>query len=142
MKRLILLLAAGIMASLIVMAGIGAVRGQEKAEARFDGAVAPRRIAMEVGMSRIIELPQDAAEIFVANPRIANAVVRSPRRLYVIGMETGQTSVVALDQQPASIANSAAGLSPSCRRLFPGLRPPCSRSATLFIARGCMRVPL
>jgi pilus assembly protein CpaC len=103
MKRPIPLLAAGIMASLIVMAGIGAVRGQEKAEDRFDGAVAPRRIAMEVGMSRIIELPQDAAEIFVANPKVANAVVRSPRKLYVVGMDTGQTSVVALDQQGREI---------------------------------------
>jgi len=103
MKRLIPSLAAG-MASLFVMAGICVVHAQEKAEARFNGAVTPRRIAMEVGMSRIIELPQDAAEIFVANPRIANAVVRSPRRLYVIGMDTGQTSVVALDQQGRQIA--------------------------------------
>src|SRR2546430_1616998 len=37
-------------------------------------------------------------------PGIANAVVRSPRRLYVIGMDTGQTSVVALDQQGRQIA--------------------------------------
>jgi pilus assembly protein CpaC len=103
MKRLIPLQAAGIMASLIVMAGIGVVHAQEKAEARFDGAVAPRRIAMEVGMSRIIELPQDAAEIFVANPKVANAVVRSPRKLYVVGMDTGQTSVIALDQQGREI---------------------------------------
>jgi pilus assembly protein CpaC len=104
MKRLIPALAAGIMASLSVIAGVCAVHAQERAEARFNGAVTPRRIAMEVGMSRIIELPQDAAEIFVANPRIANAVVRSPRKLYVIGMETGQTNVVALDQQGRQIA--------------------------------------
>ncbi|MGC2222049.1 MAG: pilus assembly protein N-terminal domain-containing protein, partial [Methylocella sp.] len=103
MKRLIPLLAAGIMASLTVMAGIGAVHAQEKAEARFNGAVAPRRIALEVGMSRIIELPQDAAEIFVANPKVANAVVRSPRKLYVVGMDNGETSVVALDQQGREI---------------------------------------
>jgi pilus assembly protein CpaC len=99
MKRLFPLLAAGLMASVSVMAGIGAVHAQEKAEARFNGGVTPQRISMEVGMSRIIELPQDAAEIFVANPKVANAVVRSPRKLYVVGMDTGKTSVVALDQQ-------------------------------------------
>jgi pilus assembly protein CpaC len=104
MKRLFPLLAAGITASLFVMAGMGAVHAQEEAEARFNGAVTPRRIAMEIGMSRIIDLPQDAAEIFVANPKVANAVVRSPRKLYVIGMDTGQTSVVALDQQGHQIA--------------------------------------
>ena len=104
MKRLFPILAAGIMASLSIMAGIGAVHAQEKAEARFNGAVTPRRIAMGVGKSVIIDLPQDAAEIFVANPKVANAVVRSPRKLYVIGMDPGQTSVFALDQQGRQIA--------------------------------------
>ena len=59
---------------------------------------------MGVGKSRIIDLPRDAAEIFVANPKVANAVVRSPRKLYVIGMDAGQTSVYALDQQGRPIA--------------------------------------
>jgi len=59
---------------------------------------------MGVGKSVIIDLPQDAAEIFVANPKVANAVVRSPRKLYVIGMDAGQTSVFALDQQGHQIA--------------------------------------
>jgi pilus assembly protein CpaC len=103
MKRLFPVLAAGIMASLSIMAA-GAVHAQEKAEARFNGAVTPRRIAMGVGKSVIIDLPQDAAEIFVANPKVANAVVRSPRKLYVIGMDAGQTSVFALDQQGRQIA--------------------------------------
>ena len=104
MKRLFPLLATGIMASLSIMAGIGAVHAQEKAEARFYGAVTPRRITMGVGKSVIIDLPQDAAEIFVADPRVANAVVRSPRKLYVIGMDPGQTSVFAMDQQGRQIA--------------------------------------
>jgi pilus assembly protein CpaC len=104
MKRLFPILAAGITASLSIMAGIGALHAQEKAEARFNGAVTPRRIAMGVGKSVIIDLPQDAAEIFVADPKVANAVVRSPRKLYVIGMDPGQTSVFALDQQGRQIA--------------------------------------
>ncbi len=104
MKWLFLILAGGIMASLSIMAGIGAVHAQEKAEARFNGTVTPRRIAMGVGKSVILDLPQDAAEIFVADPRVANAVVRSPRKLYVIGMDPGQTSVFALDQQGRQIA--------------------------------------
>jgi pilus assembly protein CpaC len=99
MKRLLTILAAGIMASLSITAGIGAVHAQEKAGARFNGAVTRGRIPMGVGKSVIIDLPQDAAEIFVANPKVANAVVRSPRKLYVIGMDTGQTTVSALDQQ-------------------------------------------
>ena len=104
MKRLFPILAAGIMVSLSITAGIGAVHAQEKAEARYYGAVTPRHISMGVGKSEIIDLPQDAAEIFVADPAVANAVVRSPRKLYVIGVAAGQTSVFALDQQGRKIA--------------------------------------
>ena len=104
MKRLFPIVTAGIMASLSIMAGIGTVHAQEKAEARFYGAVTPRHISMGVGKSEIIDLPQDAAEIFVADPTVANAVVRSPRKLYVIGVAAGQTSVFALDQQGRKIA--------------------------------------
>jgi hypothetical protein len=39
------------------MAGIAAVHAQEKAEARFNGAVTPRGIAMGVGKAVIIDLP-------------------------------------------------------------------------------------
>ena len=63
-----------------------------------------RRIAMGVGKSVIINLPQDASEIFVGNPKVANAVVRSARKLYIIGMEGGQTTVFAMDKQGHRIA--------------------------------------
>ncbi len=63
-----------------------------------------RHISMGVGKSVIVDLPQDAAEIFVGNPKVANAVVRSARKLYVIGIENGQTTVFALDAQGRQIA--------------------------------------
>jgi pilus assembly protein CpaC len=56
-----------------------------------------RIINMGVGKSIIIDLPEDASEIFIAKPEIANAVVRSARKLYVVGVATGQTSIYALD---------------------------------------------
>ena len=59
---------------------------------------------MGVGKSVIVDLPQDAAEIFVGNPKVANAVVRSARKLYIIGIENGQTTVFALDAQGRQIA--------------------------------------
>ena len=78
-------------------------QGEERGS--YDPGVAPaRRIAMSKGQSRIIDLPQDAAEIFIANPNVANAVVRSPRKIYIIGMDGGQTSFYALDQKGRQIA--------------------------------------
>ena len=63
-----------------------------------------QRLNLGVGRSVIVNLPRDAAEIFVGNPRVANAVVRSPRTLYVIATAGGQTTIFAMDKSGAQIA--------------------------------------
>ncbi|MGO9389901.1 type II and III secretion system protein family protein [Rhodoblastus sp.] len=65
---------------------------------------ASRRMTMGVGKSMIVELPTDAGEIFVGNPAIANAVVRSARKIYIIGQSAGQTTIYAMDRQGRRIA--------------------------------------
>lgn len=67
-------------------------------------AAVARHISMGVGKSTIIELPQDAAEIFVGNPAVASAVVRTARKIYVIGTASGQTSLYAMDKNGRQIA--------------------------------------
>lgn len=104
MNRLIPRIALGLLAALACIASSCPVAAQEITDAAFGGSIVPRRISMGVGKAAIIDLPVDAAEIFVANPKIANAVVRSPRKLYVIGMEAGQTNIFALDPQGRKIA--------------------------------------
>src|SRR5262249_3091021 len=37
----------------------------------------------------IVELPEDARDVLVSNPEIVDAVVRTPRRVYVVGMKVG-----------------------------------------------------
>jgi pilus assembly protein CpaC len=68
------------------------------------GQGSARRITMGVGKSIIVDLPQDAGEIFVGNPAVANAIVRSPRKIYIIGHGTGQTTIYAMDKQGHRIA--------------------------------------
>jgi pilus assembly protein CpaC len=68
------------------------------------GSSSVKRINMGVGKSLIIDLPRDAAEIFVADPKVANAIVRSARKLYVVAIANGQTSIYAMDAQGAPIA--------------------------------------
>jgi pilus assembly protein CpaC len=75
---------------------------QAQVETAAQGVV--RRISMGIGKSVIVDLPQDASEIFVGNPKVANAVVRSARKLYIIGMADGQTTVFALDAKGHQIA--------------------------------------
>jgi pilus assembly protein CpaC len=63
-----------------------------------------RRLQMGVGKSVIIDLPSEASEIFVGDPAVANAIVRSARRLYIDAVANGQTSIFALDKNGRQIA--------------------------------------
>ena len=48
--------------------------------------------------------PAEASEIFVGDPKVANAIVRSARRLYIDAVANGQTSIFALDKSGRQIA--------------------------------------
>ena len=64
-----------------------------------------RRLELGIGKSVIVDLPRDAKEVFVANPKVANAIVRSTRKIFVIGQADGQTNVVVMDADGRQIAN-------------------------------------
>jgi pilus assembly protein CpaC len=53
----------------------------------------------------IIDLPRDVKDVLVADPKIANAVIRSPQRAYIIGSAVGQTNVVFFDADGQQIAS-------------------------------------
>ncbi len=63
-----------------------------------------RKVELTKGRSLIIDLPRDAKEVFVANPAVANAVVRSSRKLFLIGIENGATSIFVMDADGRQIA--------------------------------------
>ncbi len=63
-----------------------------------------RFLALGIGKSVIIDLPRDIKDVLVADPKIANAVVRSPQRAYIIGETVGQTNVVFFDSEGQQIA--------------------------------------
>ena len=46
-----------------------------------------------------IDLPREVKDVLVADPKIANAVVRSAQRAYIIGGQVGQTNVVFFERR-------------------------------------------
>jgi pilus assembly protein CpaC len=68
------------------------------------GSAAVKSLQLGVGRSMIVDLPEDAAEIFVGEPKVANAIVRSPRRLYISTLAAGQTTIFALTASGRKIA--------------------------------------
>lgn len=63
-----------------------------------------RKLDLSIGRSVIVELPRDAKEVFVANPKVANAVVRSARKLFIIGIADGATSIFVMDSEGRQIS--------------------------------------
>ena len=51
-------------------------------------------VNLGLNQSIVIDLPQDAYDILVANPGIADAVTRTARRIYLFGKSVGQTNII------------------------------------------------
>ncbi len=107
----VMLLAAGLAAVCLVPALAKEAGGFQanatsvsKIEATNRDRNQARKVDLGMGKSIIIELPSDAKEVFVANPSVANAVIRSTRKLFVIGVGSGSTSIYITDGNGQQIA--------------------------------------
>jgi pilus assembly protein CpaC len=60
-------------------------------------------LPLGVGKSVVIDLPRDIKDVLVGDPAFANAVIRSSRRAYIIGVKPGQTSVYFFDAEGQQI---------------------------------------
>ena len=92
-------------------------------------ALKMRFLALGVGKSMIVDLPRDVKDVLVADPKIANAVVRSSQRAYIIGAAVGQTNVVFFDadgQQVASydiaVKRDLNGVRAALKQSMPGIQ--------------------
>jgi pilus assembly protein CpaC len=68
-------------------------------------AVKTRFMPLGVGKSVVVDLPREAKDVLVADPKIANAVIRSAQRAFIIGVGVGQTNVVFFDADGQQIGS-------------------------------------
>jgi pilus assembly protein CpaC len=61
-------------------------------------------VDLGLGKSVVIDLPRDVKDVLVADPKVANAVIRSTRRAYIIGVTVGQTNVFFFDAEGKQMA--------------------------------------
>ena len=90
-----------------------------------------RFIPLGVGKSVAIDLPEDIKDVLVADPTVANAVVRTARRVYMIGVKEGQTNIFSTrraGRSPASTSQSPATSTASARPSGRRSRVPTSAS--------------
>ncbi len=84
-------------------------------------------VNLGLGKSVVIDLPQDAYDILVANPGTADAVTRTARRIYLFGKTVGQTNIIIFGKDGEQIASldlkverDVSSLSSSLRKYIPG----------------------
>ncbi len=85
-----------------------------------------QRLDLPLHKAAVIELPEDAQDILVSSPLIIDAVIRTPRRVYVLGLEVGQANVFFFNADgkqllnlEITVAEDVHGLEDALRRLLP-----------------------
>ena len=65
-------------------------------------AAAPEAVSktVKLGLNKalVVDLPRDARDVLISNPAIADAVMRTPRRIYLTGVAIGQASIIVFDR--------------------------------------------
>jgi pilus assembly protein CpaC len=79
------------------------------------------------GSSMAIDLPSDARDVIVPNPMVAEAMLHSPRRITIIGLQPGETDAVVLDAAGRTILSlrirvdaGVSALQDTLGRIMPG----------------------
>jgi pilus assembly protein CpaC len=94
-------------AALLASAPISIVRAADSDDFARMGAMSDataQPLQLGVGQSVIRDLPEEAGEIYVGDPTVANAIVRTAKRVYISGVANGHTSIFALAKDGRRIA--------------------------------------
>jgi pilus assembly protein CpaC len=94
-------------AALLATAPASTVRAADGEDFARMGAMSDasaQPLQLGVGQSVIRDLPEDAGEIYVGDPTVANAIVRTAKRIYISGVANGHTSIFALAKDGRRIA--------------------------------------
>ena len=101
MKHLIAIAFVGLTVAAVAPAGPTEAQAQSRAAVPM-GAGA-QLINLPRGSSMAIDLPSDARDVIVPNPMVAEAMLHSPRRITIIGLQPGETDAVVLDSAGRTI---------------------------------------
>ena len=65
--------------------------------ATHGGAAPQQHITLGLDKAALVQLDTDARDVLVSNPAIVDAVVRTPRRIFLLAQKTGQTNAFFFD---------------------------------------------
>lgn len=105
------------------------------AERNTAQVLSPARTVLDIQTNKgqLIRLSRAASAVFVADTRIADVTVRSPRLIYLFAKEPGETTLYAVDGRDQIVVAQRVVVSPNIDRindLFRKLRPNAPVSVT------------
>ena len=62
-----------------------------------------QRLTLSLNKAAVVQLDQDARDVMVSNPEMVDAVVRTPRRIFLLANKVGQTNAIFFDAQGKQI---------------------------------------
>ncbi|MBX2834815.1 MAG: type II and III secretion system protein family protein [Micavibrio sp.] len=71
--------------------------GAEKADLQAVGASKQNLVTVTLGKAELVDLPGDVADVMVANSSVVDVRAVQSNRLYLVGLEVGDTNLIALD---------------------------------------------
>ena len=100
-----------------IIVGTAVAVNQAAAETRvITSDLTAQFVPLEVNKFIVIDLPRGAKEVLVANPKIANVMMQTDRRVLILAVATGQTDIVFYDaarQQIEALNLSVVGFPPA-----------------------------
>ena len=67
------------------------------------GAATHQRLTLSLDKAAVVQLDADARDVLVSNPDLVDAVVRTPRRIFLLATKVGQTNAFFFDAQGKQI---------------------------------------
>lgn len=64
---------------------------------------AHQRLTLPVDKAAVVQLDADARDVLVSNPELVDAIVRTPRRIFLLATKVGQTNAFFFDAQGKQI---------------------------------------
>ncbi|HEY1425874.1 MAG TPA: type II and III secretion system protein family protein [Caulobacteraceae bacterium] len=92
-----ILAAAVACASLAAPLAARAEGGGSMIKVDLAGGSQTQQLSLPSGRSAVVDLPVDARDVLVSNPGVAQAVLRTPRRIFVMGLKSGVTDAMFFD---------------------------------------------
>ncbi len=119
--------ARGGQAPITSMAMTSAAQTAQTVRVDLGGASGSRTLTLPRGKSAVVDLPVDARDVVVSDPKVADVVLSTPRRIYVMGIGSGQTDATFMDANGRQILSLAirvdqdvSALAQTLNRLLPG----------------------